>query len=86
MATRVTHQTGPIHTPQDLAQFVRALVASLDQDDASWENRDLKSFLAAAAAWIEDMDGYYRNSGQEVPESPSWETVADMLAAARVYE
>jgi len=34
----------------------------------------------------EDMDGYYRNRGQDVPSSPTWKTLGEMVAAARVYE
>lgn len=50
------------------------------------ENRELWQYLEAAAAWIEDMDGYHVNRGQPVPESPTWETVADIFQAALVYE
>ena len=35
-----------------------------------WENRDLPSYLEAIAAWVDDMDGYYRNLGEDSPTSP----------------
>ena len=52
---------------------------------AAWENHDLPSFLAAIAAWTEDMDGYYANIGQPVPDNP-WQLMADILRAAKCYE
>jgi hypothetical protein len=30
------------------------------------------------------MDGYYRNPGREVPQTPPWRTLGEMLAAARI--
>jgi hypothetical protein len=32
------------------------------------------------------MDGYFVRQGRAVPEAPSWQLVAQMLLAARVYE
>jgi hypothetical protein len=32
------------------------------------------------------MENYYVNTGQPVPDPPSWRTFADMLMAARIYE
>lgn len=46
----------------------------------------LSGFLRAWADWLRDMDGYFVNRSLPVPESPSWQFVAQMLLAARVYE
>jgi hypothetical protein len=32
------------------------------------------------------MDGYYLNQGLTVPEKPDWKMIANMLAAAKIYE
>ena len=66
--------------------FVRALACTAREDPAAVENQDLGAYLEALAAWVEDMDGYFRNRGEPIPTQPSWQLLGEMLAAARVYE
>ncbi|MGW1890156.1 DUF7660 family protein [Streptomyces sp. NPDC002004] len=54
---------------EDLAAFVRSLHRSHAESESAWENSDLPSFLKALSAWIDDADGWYRNTGREVPAS-----------------
>ena len=64
-----------------------AYIDQLANAPEHFENSDAKSFLLALAAWLEDCDGYYRNSGQEIDTNkPSWRLFADALSAATVYE
>ena len=70
----------------DLAEFIRDLVKDLGENPESWENRDLPSFLSALGAWVEDMEGYFKNKGEPVPPSPEWRHLAQMLLAAKIYE
>jgi hypothetical protein len=79
-------QINRIETREDLARFVKELGKEYKAAPNSWENDSLQSFLAALAAWIEDMDGYYMNQNQPVPATPEWKTFGQMLAAARYYE
>jgi hypothetical protein len=79
-------QTNWIKTREDLARFVKELCKEYTEVPNSWENDTLQLFLAALAAWTEDMDGYYINQNQPVPTTPDWKTLAQMLAAARSYE
>jgi hypothetical protein len=37
------------------------------------------------AGWIEDMDGYYQNKGQEFTEDQPWDVFARILTAATIY-
>lgn len=83
----MTNQNPPkVRTRGDLAEFVRNLAADLKQRPEAGENADLGAFLEAASAWNEDMDGYYQTRGESVPSQPDWRTLAEILAAARVYE
>jgi hypothetical protein len=75
-----------VHSREDLAAFIRALLCQLREKPEDWENQDLASFLEAMAAWIEDMEGYYKGRGEAVPKQPTWKTIAQILLAARVYE
>ena len=70
----------------DFITFLRALSNHVQQKPEEWENRDLISFLNAMAAWVEDMDGYYQNLGESIPDQPTWKTMGQILLAARVYE
>ena len=75
-----------VRTREDLAAFLENLADSLAENSEVWENDMLEAFLRAWSAWIGDMDGYFANQGRPVPEAPSWQLVAQMLLAARVYE
>ncbi|MFF9166474.1 MULTISPECIES: hypothetical protein [unclassified Streptomyces] len=71
---------------EDLAAFVRSLRRSHAEDGGSWENADLRSFLEALAAWVDDADGWYRNTGRELPSAGDWTFFARALQAATMYE
>ena len=79
-------QISSIETHKDLSVFVKELSREYESGPTSWENDDLRSFLGALAAWIDDMEGYYINQNQPVPVRPEWKTFAQMLSAARYYE
>lgn len=75
-----------IKTKQDLSQFVGALREDLATHPERWENPTLDRFLAAMEAWIEDMEDYYKNTGQPSADVPTWKTFGDILMAATMYE
>jgi hypothetical protein len=52
----------------------------------TWENDTLERFLEAWAAWLADAGGWFERQGRPVPDQPTWDLVADMVRAARVYE
>lgn len=79
-------QVDTIETRDELVAFINALRDDLIANPKQWENSTLETFLAALASWTEDMDGFYVNHGREIPRTPSWKTVGEMLAAARIYE
>jgi len=82
---RTRDRVDRIGSKADLAEFVRNLREDLREHPEKWENASLEDFLESMAAWIEDMDGYYLNRGESVPERPTWKTVADILMGAKVY-
>jgi predicted ATPase len=86
MIVELSQLANAIQTKDDFAKFVAALVEDLEREPESWENRDLKSYLDAVASWVRDMDGYYHNKGLASPDRPTWKTLGQILAAARVYE
>lgn len=75
-----------IQTRQDLVAFLKMFHADLIQSPDEWENNTLPSFLESLAAWTNDLEGAFANQGHPVPETPTWNLIARMLLAARVYE
>lgn len=75
-----------LRTREDLVAFLRLAAEDLTANPDDWENDSLPAFLEAWAAWLNDCPGWFARNGEEVPESPSWKFVGDMVMAARVYE
>ncbi|MDW2878258.1 MULTISPECIES: DUF7660 family protein [Bacillaceae] len=75
-----------VKSREDLIKFIKHLRTDLQTNRAEWENITLEDYLEAMEDWVKDMDGYYLNTNQPVPEQPSWKTIADILFASRMYE
>jgi hypothetical protein len=74
-----------VRTRQDLVEFIRALNTNLLENGDNWENPTLERYLDAMAAWIADMDGFYKNQGVKVPKA-NWQLMGQILLAATIYE
>lgn len=83
---KLHEQVNGIQTRADLIAFVEALGVDLRSNADQWENATLDRYLSALASWLEDMDGYYRNNGLDVPSALSWRNVGELLIAAKMYE
>ena len=66
--------------------FLNALRQDAVAQPEEWQNKTLDEYLEALAAWVQDMDGYYKNNNRSVPTSPSWRNLAEMMLAAKYYE
>lgn len=76
-----------VESRDDLIGYIFELLDDHDAIGDQWENKDVFTFLQVMAAWLNNCDGYYRNTGQVIDmESPGWQLFADALAAAAVYE
>jgi hypothetical protein len=75
-----------VRTREDLVAFIEAFNSDFVVDGGSWENSDLPSFLEAMTAWSKDMEGFYKNRGEDIASVSPWRMLADLLMAARVYE
>lgn len=82
----IHEQVDRIESRQDLIVFIEALRENLLRNADDWENPTLERFLAALAAWTTDMDGYFRNRGEQIPSQPTWRLIGSMLYAAKIYE
>lgn len=82
----LTERARTTETREDFVEFLREFRADFASGHSGWVNADLPTFLEAMAAWINDMDGYYRNAGQNSSDLTPWRIMADILMAARIYE
>jgi hypothetical protein len=71
---------------QELAVFLNELLAQVEGAPTAIPNSTLAEFLSGALGWIEDLDGYFLNRGEPVPDQPTWALVAAIFAAAAIYE
>ena len=76
----------PVNSKDGLVKFIAALAKDFKDNPDEWENKNISSYLEAIVSWIEDMDGYYKNTNQPLPKDTNWKVFADILMAARVYE
>jgi hypothetical protein len=75
-----------IQSRDDFIVFLAALIQDRQANQDDWENNDLPNYLEALGAWVEDMDGYFLNQQQPVPQQPSWQLLGKILLAAKTYE
>jgi hypothetical protein len=73
-------------TRDEFVSVIRDLRRSLKEHPDEWENRDLDSYLEAIGGWVEDMDGVFRNRGEEPPTDIDWTIFGRALKAATIYE
>ena len=70
---------GKIKSREAFIEFMRLFVPTV-QDES------VKSYLESLTAWTQDMDGYYKNNGKQMPEDVNWDVIAAMLYAGSIYE
>ena len=68
-------------------QFVGLLRQDLQASPEKWENVALVDFLDAMQAYAADIQAIYDTAGQPInADKPSWQTFADILRGASIYE
>jgi hypothetical protein len=76
-----------VATREDLRRLVAQMHADFVESGVlEWENATLERFLEAMARYLGDLDGYFHNRGESVPDQPDWHLVALLLVAASGYE
>lgn len=46
----------------------------------------VKEYLESVTAWVEDMDGYYKNMDKEEPQNINWNFIATLIYVGGIYE
>jgi hypothetical protein len=82
----LTDRVNLLRSREDFVAFLNALLTDFETDPGSWENDDLERYFGAMAAWVADMDGYYLNRAESIPENVTWKVLGQILLAAKYYE
>lgn len=75
-----------VRTREDFVAFTRQLAEFVPSLEEGTSNTDLERYLGALSAWTNDMETYFVNKGEAVPDQPSWSLFARILQAAVIYE
>lgn len=75
-----------VQTRGDLIRYLADLSESVRVGERRVENERATDLLSAASAWVADMDGYFLNLNEPIPDSPDWGLIASIFTAALVYE
>ncbi|RMH87395.1 hypothetical protein EBB59_13090 [Lysobacter pythonis] len=75
-----------VSSRMDFVRFVEYLNRDRQEKSNEWGNQTLEQFLGGLSGFVNDMDGYYKNIGDNVDvEQITWRMAAEMLLAATVY-
>ena len=76
-----------IKTREDFIYFLNLLNDYYREEGDQWENGSLEMYLHTLPTYAEDVEGYYKNTGQSIDaDVPSWRVFADILMGATMYE
>lgn len=75
-----------IKTKEDFIDFINILFNDINEKPEEWEYKSVVSYLESMQSWVEDMEGYYNNTIQEVPQDINWNFIATLLYVGKIYE
>ncbi|OBW43386.1 hypothetical protein AB670_00148 [Chryseobacterium sp. MOF25P] len=53
-------------TKKEFTQFIDKFRADFIENKEQWENNTVKDYLEEMSRYVEDIDGYYKNTNQEI--------------------
>ena len=69
-----------IKNKNDFLTFMKEHVISDDNQV------QLNEYLESVISWVEDMDGFYSNTGIKQPDSIDWSFIATLFYFGKIYE
>jgi len=70
---------GKIKNREDFLNFMEQYIPAI-------ENENIRDYLDSLTSWAADMDGYYINTNQKIPENINWDFIATLLYVGSIYE
>lgn len=74
-----TELIGKIKDKDDFIEFMNFFTISI-------KNEDVKEYLISMQSWIEDMEGFYKNTNRNVLNMIDWDFIATILYVGTIYE
>lgn len=71
-------QSEIVKSKEDLIAFIHSLQVDLYTNPKDWENPSLENFLEAMGAWMTESE--------RLTDKPDWNSFAQILLAAKIYE
>lgn len=75
-----------ISTKDEFIAFIEQLKNDKLEKPEEWENSDIQSYLTGISSWVDDMDGYYKNLGKNIPSNINWNFIATLFYVGKIYE
>ena len=75
-----------ITSKEQFVEFLNILIEELEHNGENFKNTKLNDFLKAMVAWVEDMEGFFSNTGKKLPDDTQWRIFAHILSASKMYE
>lgn len=75
-----------VATKDEFLEFLNILSKDFKLNVDEWENKSINYYLEAIESWIEDMEGYYKNSDLPVPNNIDWNFLAHIFYVGKIYE
>jgi hypothetical protein len=74
-------------TKQEFIDFINILRTDFIKNKEQWENTTIEDFLEAMSRYVEDIDGYYKNTNQNIElDKIDWKVFSDILKGSSIYE
>lgn len=70
---------GKIKSKKDFLYFMNLYINTM-------KNVSIKEYLESVSSWVEDMEGYYKNTNQEIPKNINWDFIATLFYVGSIYE
>lgn len=70
---------GKIKCKEDFIRFMELYIPTI-------KDSSIEDYLEAVTSWAEDMDGYYKNTGKEIPQNINWDFIATLFYVGSIYE
>jgi hypothetical protein len=75
-----------IKTKEHFIDFINILINDTNEIPSEWEDTSVTSYLESMQSWVEDLEGYYDNTKQEIPQDINWNFIATLLYVGKIYE
>jgi hypothetical protein len=74
-----------VQTREQLIDFIRDLRDDYETNNTAWDNPTVDRYLDALVRLLVRIDAFYQ-SGETIPDQPSWQLIAELLLSASSYE